>query len=87
MNEKNKPVKKFVVGTISATIWENIKTKIDEKGKTINYSIYSINIEKSYKKDNEWKKTNSFNVEDLPKINLVTSEAYKYLTLMDLDNE
>lgn len=86
MNEKNKPVKKFVVGTISATIWENIKTKT-ENNKTINYSIYSINIEKSYKKDNEWKKTNSFNVEDLPKINLVTFEAYKYLTLMVLDNE
>ena len=71
-----KPEKKFSCGPISASIWA--KTKI-VKGDTL--KLYSVTINKAYKEDEDWKHTNSFNIEDLPKVALVANEAYKYIKL------
>lgn len=47
--------------------------------------LYSINIDKTYKDGDEWKHSTSFAVEDLPKVALVASEAYRYLRLHQSD--
>jgi len=60
----------------------------------INYSVfsetvkfYSVTINKAYKEGEEWKHTNSFNIEDLPKVALVATEAYKYIRLRENDSQ
>jgi len=76
-----KPEKKFSCGPVSASIWA--KTKTVEDG-TANF--YSVTITKAYKKGEDWKYTNSFNIEDLPKVALVANEAYKYTRLISTDS-
>jgi len=78
----NKPEKKFNCGLISASIWANSKVVNGEKVK-----IYSVTINKAYKEGDEWKYTNSFNIEDLPKVALVANEAYKYMRLKSTDSD
>ena len=78
----NKPEKKFNCGSISASIWANSKVVNGEKVK-----IYSVTINKAFKEGEEWKYTNSFNIEDLPKVALVATEAYKYVRLRENDSQ
>jgi hypothetical protein len=72
----SRPEKKFKCGPISASIWAEDKTV--ESGVV---KFHSVNITKTYKDGDEWKHTNSFNTEDLPKVALVANEAYKYIRL------
>ena len=78
----NKPEKKFNCGSISASIWANTKVVTGETVK-----LYSVTINKAYKEEDEWKHTNSFNIEDLPKVALVANEAYKYIRLKSTDSD
>ena len=66
----------FSCGAIKAAIWLNCL----EKNDTL-VEIHSIRINKSYKDkgDDEWKRTNNLAAEDLPKVALVATEAYKFL--------
>ena len=73
-----KPEKKFSCGLVSATIWAKTKTV---EGETVNF--YSVTITKVYKEGEDWKYTNSFNIEDMPKVALVANEAYKYIRLVE----
>lgn len=78
----SKPEKRLRCGPISASIWA--------QGKTVNgemVKFYSINIDKAFKDGEEWKHTNSFATEDLPKVALVANEAYRYLRLRSSDEE
>ena len=77
-----KPYKKFSCGPISASIWANNRTV---NGETVKF--YSITINKAYKEDEDWKHTNSFDIEDLPKVALVANEAYKYVRLRENDSQ
>lgn len=77
-----KPEKKFNCGPISASIWANTKTV---NGRTVKF--YSVTINKAYKEDEDWKHTDSFNIEDLPKVALVANEAYKYIKLKSTDSD
>ena len=76
-----KPEKKFNCGSISASIWANTKVVNSETVK-----LYSATINKAFKEGDEWKHTNSFNIEDLPKVALVANEAYKYVRLRENDS-
>ena len=78
----NKPEKKFSCGSISASIWANTKVVT---GETVKF--YSVTINKAYKEGDERKHTNSFNIEDLPKVALVATEAYKYVRLRENDSQ
>jgi hypothetical protein len=49
--------------------------------------LYSVTINKAYKEGEDWKYTNSFNIEDLPKVALVATEAYKYIKLKSTDSD
>ena len=85
----NSPEKKFMCGLISASIFAEVKIIDNEEVK-----FYSINIAKAYKKskdqngneESEWKYTNNFNPEDLPKVALVADEAYRYIRLNSTDS-
>jgi hypothetical protein len=77
-----KPEKKFSCGPISASIWSNTKVVT---GDTVKF--YSVTINKAYKEGEVWKHTNSFDIEDLPKVALVATEAYKYVRLRENDSQ
>jgi len=79
---RNKPEKKFSCGPISASIWANTKVVT---GETVKF--YSVTINKAYKEGEDWKYTNSFNIEDLPKVALVATEAYTYIRLKSTDSD
>lgn len=80
--EKNIPEKKFVAGAVSATIWKN--TAESKIGKEISFE--TISISRNFKNDKgEWKSTNSFRLNDLPKATVVLNKAYEYLTLKEAE--
>lgn len=78
----SKPEKKFKCGSVSISIWAEGRTVEDRMVK-----FYSMSIDKAYKDGDEWKHTNSFAAEDLPKVALVANEAYRYLRLRSTDEE
>jgi hypothetical protein len=82
--EGNKPTEKFRAGNVTATVWEN-------KGKTKDgkeYSFFSVSVERNFKNDkDEWKSTNSFMKNDLPKLSLVVAKAFEHLSLNKDDKE
>ena len=78
----SEPVKKFLCGSVTASVWSNPKI-VDEEM----VEIPSIRINKSYKDGEEWKYTHSFTVEDLPKVAMVANEVYKYLRLRTFEVE
>jgi hypothetical protein len=79
---KNNPIKVFQCGAVKAAIWTDSKV-IDNA--VVN--VHSIRIDRAYKdkKDNEWKYTSTFYLEDLPKVSLVANEAYKFIRLRSPD--
>ena len=72
----NNPVKVFQCGRVKAAIWADSKV-IDN---TV-VEVHSIRIDRSFKDGEEWKHTNAFSSEDLPKVALVANEAYKFIRL------
>ena len=77
----SKPVKRFSCGAISASVWSDTKIVGQEM-----VEIHSIKIDRAYKDGDEWKYTQSFSVEDLPKVAIVANEVYKYLRLRTFKN-
>ncbi len=80
---KNLPEKKFKAGAVEATIWANEFEKDGKKG------IYkSISLSRNYKdrRTGDWKQTNSFRTNDLPKALLVLQKAYEHLSLNDTES-
>jgi len=71
----NAPEHKIKIGCITATIWANRR---EFNGKQAVFK--TIALERSYKdKEGNWQNTSSFRVNDLPKLQLVTTKAYEYL--------
>ena len=70
-----KPEKTFRQGSCSASVFVN---GMQKNGQTI--PVKSVSVQRSYKKDGSWKNTNSYGINDLPKLALVASKAYDYLT-------
>lgn len=77
-----KPVKRFRCGPIAASIWQDSRVHNSQV-----VTFYSISIDKAYKDGEEWKYTNSFSAEDLPKIALVANEAYKHIRLTSAETD
>ena len=74
----NKPEQKFRAGAISATIWVNQAKNKDKE--IVEYR--TISVERNYQdKEGKWNSTNSFRLNDLPKVSLVVNKAYEYLLL------
>jgi len=82
MTTGNSPEKKIRAGAVSATVWSNEGTS--KTGEKVEYK--TISLERNYKdKEGNWKSTNSFRVNDLPKAKLVLDKAYEYLILKEGD--
>ena len=78
----NAPEKKFRAGAISATVWLNKGHKAT--GEETEYR--TISIERSYTdKEGNWQSTNSFRVNDLPKVALLAQKAYEYQVFKEQD--
>ena len=76
----NFPKKKFKAGAITATIWENKGKSTDGTPNT----YQTISLERVYQdKEGNWKSSNSFRVNDLPKINVLMQRAYQDLVLKE----
>lgn len=78
--EKVMPEKKIRAGGVVATIWKNKgKSKTGEE-----VDFYTTNIERNYKdKNDEWQKTSTMRLNDLPKVILVSQKAYEYLAIKE----
>ena len=75
-----KPEKVFRAGLVSASVWKNEKK--DVKGTPREYK--TITFERSYKdKEDEWQKTSSLSVNDIPRAVTVLQQAFEYLTLRE----
>ena len=70
------PEKTFEQGSCKASIFAN---EITQNGQTT--TIKKVTIQRRYMdKDGNWQNTNSYGVNDLPKLVLVATKAYDYLT-------
>lgn len=80
MNEQ--PMKEFRAGTAVASIWPENPTV---NGQSI--QRFSIRVQKRYRDDKLglWKTTTYFRPDELPKLALVVSRAYEFLTLRETD--
>ena len=75
----SRPEKRFKCGSCEAAIFEN---EINRNGKAV--KLKKAVIQKRYKTaDDEWKSTYSLDKNDIPKMVLVLSKAFEYLTMTD----
>ena len=71
VNQPQRPAESFRAGGVKATIWEN-STKDGN-------SYYSVTLTRSYKDGDDWKETNSYYRDDLPKVELVMRKAFEFV--------
>ncbi|MEK6874503.1 MAG: hypothetical protein AABX52_02000 [Nanoarchaeota archaeon] len=73
----NKPEQHFSAGGISCAIWKNTQNKNGQQ-----FDAHNVTFEKRYKdKTGTWKSTNSLTASDIPKLMVVLSKAYEYITV------
>ncbi len=80
MSNAEKPIKEFRAGTVVASIWVS-KTAVNGRSS----AQHSIRVQKRYRDDRsgQWKTTTYFRPDELPKLSLVVSRAYEFLTLRE----
>ena len=71
------PESKFNAGSIQVAVWDN-ESKEGNK-------FQSISIQKRYKVGEEWKTTNSLNVNEIPKAILALQKAYEKSMISEQD--
>ena len=77
MNEPtNKPIAVFRAAGVKASVWLNRSEKTGDP-------FFSTSIVRSYfdEDSQQWKDTVSFGRDDLPKVRLVTEQAYSFIFL------
>ena len=74
----DKPIETVRAGCVKASIWKK------EKDKMI---FYSIKVIKSYKDGDEWKETDNYNVNDLPKVEYVVRKAQEFIYSKEKDDQ
>lgn len=78
----NQPIKTFRIKSISASIWRN---DVEKDGVTV--VRHSVRIQKRFRQDDgEWKNTDYFFPEDLPKLQLVTAKAFEFVSLKESED-
>ena len=79
----NQPVKEFRAGSIRAAIWRNEVQH--DKGTAVRFST---KIEKRYRKKqtDEWQSTGQYFPEDLPKLAMVATKAFEYVSLKESED-
>ena len=76
--EPRKPIKEFRAGTVKAAIW-----KQDNEAEGHIATTYSVRIQKRFlnRATGEWRDTDYFFVNDLPRLRLVAEQAFQFITL------
>ena len=70
----NKPVKTFKTGTIEVCIWSKV---VNKDGRDLTF--YNLTWHRDYKdKNGEWKSTNSLDLPDIPKLQVLLAKAYEW---------
>ena len=70
-----KPVKSFRAGAVEAAIFENERTVGGKKLK-----MFNVVFRRSYKdKDGNWQNSDSFGINDVPKVELLSKKSYEFL--------
>jgi len=69
------PVKKIKVGGIEAAVWENTSKEGNK--------YFTTTMERNYKDGEEWKKTSSLRVNDLPKAILALQKAFEFSAIKE----
>lgn len=79
------PVKEFRVGAIKASIWRN-EVQDSESGRTT--VQHSVRVQKRYReaKSGEWKDTDYYFQNDLPKLELVVRKAFEFVALVESED-
>lgn len=72
------PEKVFRVGAVQASVFNN---QIEKAGKTINVPKVLVQLRYKDQKNNQWAGTNSFGLNEIPKLILALEEAYKFLAI------
>ena len=67
---QNKPKATYKVGNSKVTVWEN-----ERQGEFGKFTVKDFKIEKAYKKGNEWKTTNYFNLTELLQLRAAIDKA------------
>ena len=68
--DNNKPKATYQVGSAKVTVWEN-----EREGKYGEFTAKSFKVEKIYKKDGEWKSTDSFDLDELLQLRAAIDKA------------
>jgi len=66
----NKPKATYQIGNVKVTVWENLR-----HGRYGEYTEKTYEVEKIYKKGEEWKSTNSFDLTELLQLRAVLDKA------------
>jgi len=79
MSDKEHPIKEFRAGGVVAAIWVS---KNAVNGRSM--AQHSIRVQKRYRDDRsgQWKTTTYFRPDELPKLAMVVSRAYEFLTML-----
>lgn len=80
MTQANPPDVVYRSGGVSVAVWKN---ETLQNGRTV--PQFSVRIQKRFKdaESGEWKTTDYFFPEDLPRLELVVREAYRYVALKE----
>jgi hypothetical protein len=79
-----KPEHKIRVGAVSATVWK--RTHATRDGRT--FTKRQVCLDRTYKDGGgEWRSTNSYDLNDIPKAVLALEKAYDYLAQIDRDED
>lgn len=78
------PVKEFKAGSVKAAIW---KDERDDQDRTV--VRHSVKIQKRFfdKTSGEWRDTDYFFVNDLPRLRLVAEKAFEYIALRESEDD
>lgn len=82
MNDKERPIKEFRAGTVTASIWTSEPATNGHPAPQ-----HTIRLQKRYRDDRsgQWKTTTYFRPDELPKVALVATRAFEFLTLREFD--
>ena len=73
--KKNPPIQTFKAGPVRAAIWSRTAKNRDGT----EFDTYSVQIDKTYKKGEDFLRTNNFNPQDLPRLSLVANRAFEWI--------
>jgi len=82
--QTQKPTKEFRAGTIKAAVW---KEQQEDAGRAT--VRYSVKIEKRYfdEASKEWRNTDYFFANDLPRLRLVAERAFEFIVLHESESD